>query len=115
NRKYNKICKVIVLYVLYVASINDNNYLLISKLGALYVNFQRPLEGKVKQVTIKRQGSRWFAIFSVERHVNETVDFPVQSTGIDVRSEEHTSELQSRFDLVCRLLLEKKKITINTQ
>src|SRR5699024_11744050 len=26
----------------------------------------------------------------------------------DSRSEEHTSELQSRFDLVCRLLLEKK-------
>src|SRR5699024_12260998 len=26
------------------------------------------------------------------------------------RSEEHTSELQSRFDLVCRLLLEKQKI-----
>src|SRR5207249_7549336 len=29
-----------------------------------------------------------------------------------LRSEEHTSELQSRFDLVCRLLLEKKK-TVN--
>src|SRR5437868_9465470 len=29
--------------------------------------------------------------------------------GRSVRSEEHTSELQSRFDLVCRLLLEKKK------
>src|SRR5438067_7653586 len=28
-----------------------------------------------------------------------------------LRSEEHTSELQSRFDLVCRLLLEKKKRT----
>src|SRR5256712_7846862 len=28
----------------------------------------------------------------------------------DFRSEEHTSELQSRSDLVCRLLLEKKKI-----
>src|SRR2546421_5845830 len=27
----------------------------------------------------------------------------------DIRSEEHTSELQSRSDLVCRLLLEKKK------
>src|SRR5204862_6683755 len=27
----------------------------------------------------------------------------------DLRSEEHTSELQSRRDLVCRLLLEKKK------
>src|SRR5207249_8513882 len=32
----------------------------------------------------------------------------------DVRSEEHTSELQSRFDLVCRLLLEKKKRNTNT-
>src|SRR5207249_12134172 len=31
-------------------------------------------------------------------------------TGASARSEEHTSELQSRFDLVCRLLLEKKKI-----
>src|SRR5207249_5353423 len=30
------------------------------------------------------------------------------------RSEEHTSELQSRFDLVCRLLLEKKKKTSYT-
>src|SRR5699024_11400250 len=29
--------------------------------------------------------------------------------GIVLRSEEHTSELQSRFDLVCRLLLETKK------
>src|SRR5207249_9302885 len=29
------------------------------------------------------------------------------------RSEEHTSELQSRFDLVCRLLLEKKKTRKN--
>src|SRR5699024_11802108 len=32
-----------------------------------------------------------------------TVELP------ESRSEEHTSELQSRFDLVCRLLLEKKK------
>src|SRR5688500_19175311 len=30
------------------------------------------------------------------------------------RSEEHTSELQSPCNLVCRLLLEKKKTTINT-
>src|SRR5438105_10555525 len=28
---------------------------------------------------------------------------------VSIRSEEHTSELQSRVDLVCRLLLEKKK------
>src|SRR5688572_32311590 len=29
--------------------------------------------------------------------------------GVDIRSEEHTSELQSQSNLVCRLLLEKKK------
>src|SRR5699024_11935756 len=34
-------------------------------------------------------------------HLNASIQNP--------RSEEHTSELQSRFDLVCRLLLEKKK------
>src|SRR5207249_6832421 len=34
--------------------------------------------------------------------------------GMTFRSEEHTSELQSRFDLVCRLLLEKKNIRIHT-
>src|SRR5699024_11999096 len=33
----------------------------------------------------------------------------VQAARYAARSEEHTSELQSRFDLVCRLLLEKKK------
>src|SRR3712207_7682677 len=35
--------------------------------------------------------------------------------GVEGRSEEHTSELQSRQYLVCRLLLEKKKILSYTQ
>src|SRR2546422_8615613 len=34
---------------------------------------------------------------------------PSQKRSISTRSEEHTSELQSRLHLVCRLLLEKKK------
>src|SRR2546429_4146498 len=38
-----------------------------------------------------------------------------QSFGGEKRSEEHTSELQSRLHLVCRLLLEKKKKKKNTQ
>src|SRR5947207_10522555 len=33
-------------------------------------------------------------------------------SGVSIRSEEHTSELQSHSDLVCRLLLEKKKTCI---
>src|SRR5690349_12219534 len=40
---------------------------------------------------------------------------PVRALGLqrgDDRSEEHTSELQSRRDLVCRLMLEKKKILL---
>src|SRR5260221_2333678 len=36
-------------------------------------------------------------------------------TGAGIRSEEHTSELQSHSDLVCRLLLEKKKIQRTTE
>src|SRR5699024_12663086 len=39
--------------------------------------------------------------FAVESLLNEMAD------KIGIRSEEHTSELQSRFELVCRLLLEK--------
>src|SRR5207248_11420649 len=35
--------------------------------------------------------------------------FSTLGAGAELRSEEHTSELQSPYDLVCRLLLEKKK------
>src|SRR5690606_40085998 len=41
------------------------------------------------------------------RDINE--DFFEEGKMFDGRSEEHTSELQSRENLVCRLLLEKKK------
>ena len=41
----------------------------------------------------------------------DTYAFSGTVTGAGDRSEEHTSELQSRSDLVCRLLLEKKKTT----
>src|SRR5699024_12299238 len=37
---------------------------------------------------------------------------PRRTTAPSTRSEEHTSELQSRFDIVCRLLLEKKQLLI---
>src|SRR5699024_12712773 len=47
-------------------------------------------------------------IVSVFVGCGEIQPFPY-SARIVPRSEEHTSELQSRFDLVCRLLLEKKK------
>src|SRR5690625_4433005 len=39
----------------------------------------------------------------------DNIDLDVENNVVTVRSEEHTSELQSRGHLVCRLLLEKKK------
>src|SRR2546422_8078867 len=59
------------------------------------------------------------ALLELERRVgNEIVGEAIQAARLESleprrgeRSEEHTSELQSRLHLVCRLLLEKKKIT----
>src|SRR3712207_6951134 len=63
----------------------------------------------------KRTGAEWVLLFddvtplgsqSLEMHVRTGRALHVSA---DLRSEEHTSELQSRQYLVCRLLLEKKK------
>src|SRR5699024_12064700 len=45
-----------------------------------------------------------YDIYDQNNTIGELFDIAIKE-----RSEEHTSELQSRFDLVCRLLLEKKK------
>src|SRR2546429_9881094 len=51
-------------------------------------------------------------VFAADRaHHVRTLLIPALETKQIVRSEEHTSELQSRLHLVCRLLLEKKKNT----
>src|SRR2546430_6058444 len=42
------------------------------------------------------------------RHVYESLGFRAERRYMGKRSEEHTSELQSQSNLVCRLLLEKK-------
>src|SRR5690625_7045947 len=53
-------------------------------------------------------------IFLEQETPSVNVDINVGATRLaeNIRSEEHTSELQSRGHLVCRLLLEKKKTTI---
>src|SRR5207249_11382068 len=58
-----------------------------------------PLERLLRAAVFKRFAKRLDVETGLSRDVR--LDFD--------RSEEHTSELQSRFDLVCRLLLEKKK------
>src|SRR5437868_13145548 len=59
--------------------------------------------------SVRKELRRWLA--RLHEDINLTSVFVTHDHRgqVDVRSEEHTSELQSRFDLVCRLLLEKKK------
>src|SRR5438034_2233466 len=54
-------------------------------------------------------GRLWPASFKTARSVLGSRPARLAGTVIPSRSEEHTSELQSHSDLVCRLLLEKKK------
>src|SRR5207249_6891149 len=51
---------------------------------------------------------QWVALYKGVVALGKPPD-AIHSSDPPGRSEEHTSELQSRFDLVCRLLLEKKK------
>src|SRR5207253_9649108 len=53
------------------------------------------------------EGIGFLSIIEAEHQIFERSAAPIAVDG--VRSEEHTSELQSRGHLVCRLLLEKKK------
>src|SRR2546429_3912641 len=65
-----------------------------------------------------RGSKKFLGIFSSETFIiapTEGRPAPQTHPGVDaLRSEEHTSELQSRLHLVCRLLLEKKKKKHNT-
>src|SRR2546430_9456302 len=47
----------------------------------------------------------WLVLVANEQHV--TAELGLERNALDVRSEEHTSELQSQSNLVCRLLLEE--------
>ena len=61
----------------------DTGKLRIQGTGHIKIKLHRPLEGKVKTVTIKREAGKWFACFSVER---ESVPLPIsiEAVGIDV-------------------------------
>src|SRR5688572_31290434 len=78
--------------------------------------FRSPIEpvkweaGKVKVLLVGGGSAHKFSEFF------GTADgATLRAAGYSVRSEEHTSELQSQSNLVCRLLLEKKKKKTNTK
>src|SRR5438874_10501366 len=61
----------------------------------------RPFPGERRGIRRAHSGGR--------RHAGRDGPWSCAGPDCEARSEEHTSELQSRRDLVCRLLLEKKK------
>src|SRR5699024_12443655 len=83
----------------------------------------QPLQGSNKQLRPLEPFAEWVCTDFVHTYIAKRPSSPIyrvtdpriggqaqagQELQFPDRSEEHTSELQSRFDLVCRLLLEKK-------
>src|SRR5690606_41483840 len=92
--------------VMYALSLHDALPILVERVeiveGPLSVVYgSDALAGVINIIT--RKGGRKENTLGVRVRIQE------ESAGTAYRSEEHTSELQSRENLVCRLLLEKKK------
>src|SRR2546429_1326746 len=66
------------------------------------------IEVKARDAVTTRIRQRMLEELTVEDRLNEEVRQILVERQDEMRSEEHTSELQSRLHLVCRLLLEKK-------
>src|SRR2546422_3110718 len=68
------------------------------------IKTNRPVPGQSHFIPVSLIGSAYQDVSRANRIIRTLC----QSSDVE-RSEEHTSELQSRLHLVCRLLLEKKK------
>lgn len=76
--------KPILRTVRHAVSLGRKGCLLISKLGEVKVNWHRKLDGKVRQVTIKRQNDRFFVIFTIEKKEKIKHTHPFYAVGIDM-------------------------------
>ncbi len=65
-------------------SFSDNGKLYNTKLGEIDILLHRPIEGAIKQLIVKCQGNRWYAIFCVERQALPTIVDVNNAIGIDV-------------------------------
>jgi putative transposase len=62
----------------------DGQYLHLSKIGKAKVKLHRPLEGKIKTVTIKREVDEWFVTFCCEVPEPEKLPVSYEDVGIDL-------------------------------
>src|SRR5438067_3000978 len=92
-----------VVWTLVTASSLSSHKLILDRLSPLFFFFlmiRRPPRSTLFPYTTLFRSQSWGCC---------RPHFTSRCLEMRTRSEEHTSELQSRFDLVCRLLLEKKK------
>src|SRR5699024_3072883 len=79
---------------------------MINNLGSSTIQHNALLSGDAQVSGVRYTGTELTGV--LDKDPESDPDIALEQTQKAFRSEEHTSELQSRFDLVCRLLLEKK-------
>ncbi len=62
----------------------DGTYLHLTKIGSIKITLHRPLEGKIKMVTIKREVDEWYVTFSCEVPEAERLPVSYEDVGIDL-------------------------------
>jgi putative transposase len=62
----------------------DGHYVLLTKIGSINVKLHRPLEGKIKTVTIKREVDQWYVYFSCEVPEPEKLEVRYEDVGVDL-------------------------------
>jgi putative transposase len=100
----------------------DNGKLRVQGAGHIKVRLHRPLEGKVKTVTIKRQAGNWFVCFAVEceakplpiNHAEIGIDvglthFATFSDGTTVENPRHYKKAQAKLRVAQRRVARRKK------
>ncbi len=104
-------------------SFSENDKLYNTKLGEIDILIHRPIEGTIKQLIIKRQGKRWYAIFCVERQsLPSTIDtdkaigidvglnkYAVLSNGMELENPRFLRKKEKQLKKVQRKLSKKKK------
>ena len=106
-----------------------------SKIGDIRINIHRKLEGKIKTLTIKREGTHWYAIFSCEVNIEPKIKDYKKVAGVDVgcidfvtlsngetikhphyfrQSQDKLAKVQSKYSKLKQLPKDNKK-KINTK
>jgi putative transposase len=111
----------------YAMSFSQNGKLFNKKLGEIDIKLHRPLEGIMKQLIIKPQGEKWYAIFCVERQaVPRTMDshnavgigvglnkYAVLSNGMEYENPTFLREKEKQLKKAQRKLSKRKKGSAN--